>query len=153
MKRNGNKIQMTVRLEPEVHRAVLARANRSGIPPAVVVADAAKQKLLPKSSDDELTLERATDRVLRRIGKIDSAWQEEYHTLRELIAIFIRMYLNHTPAVPESERRDASMSGRARFNRIVDLLERNLRDGISVLDSSASGTDTSAEAGPNSNQE
>ena len=153
MKRNGNKIQMTVRLEPEVHRAVLARANRSGIPPAVVVADAAKQKLLPKSSDDELTLERATDRLLRRIGKIDSAWQEEYHTLRELIAIFIRMYLNHTPAVPESERRDASMSGRARFNRIVDLLERNLKDGISVLDVPANTNDASTEPEARRNEE
>lgn len=144
---------MTVRLEPEVHRAVLAKANRSGIPPAVVVADAAKQKLLPKSSDDELTLERATDRLLRRIGKIDLAWQEEYHTLRELIAIFIRMYLNHTPAVPESERRDASMSGRARFNRIVDLLERNLKDGISVLDVSANTNDASTESEARRNEE
>lgn len=147
MKRAGNKIQMTVRLEPQVHRAVLAKANRSGIPPAVVVADAAKQKLLPKSSDDELTLERATDRILRRIGKVDALWQEEHHTLRELVAIFVRTYLNHTPAVPEGERKDASMSGRARFNRFVDLLERNLKDGISVLDTATDFSDASNPAG------
>lgn len=134
MKRPPNKIQMTVRLEPEVHRAAIIRANRSGMPVSVVVADAAKTTLLPKTNSNQMTLEQSTDRILRRLGKIDTLWQEEQHTLRELMAIFVRSYLNHTPEVPEGERQAASMSGRNRFNRFVERLERNLRDGVSVLD-------------------
>ena len=134
MKRPPNKIQMTVRLEPEVHRAAIAHANRSGIPVSVVVADAAKRTLLPKTDGDQMTLEQSTDRILRRLGKIDALWQEEHHTLRELMAIFVRTYLNHTPEVPESERQVASMSGRNRFNQFVERLEQNLKEGISVID-------------------
>ena len=128
-----HKVQMTIRLEPDVEKAAVAFSRRTGIPVSVVVADAAKQVLIPRADDPRLSLEQATERVLRRLGKIDSTLRADLNELRELMALAVRTYLNHTPAVPESERFAASMSGRIRFDRLVELLDQNLRDGLSIL--------------------
>lgn len=125
---------MTVRLEPEVEKAAVAFSRRTGIPVSVVVADAAKKVLVPQPDDRELSLEKATERILRRLGKIDAALRADLNELRELTALSVRTYLNHTPAVPESESTAASMSGRIRFDRLVSLLDQNLRDGLTILD-------------------
>ena len=128
------KVQMTVRLEPEVEKAAIAYARRTGVAVSVVVADAAKRTLLPATDDRSMSLEQSTERLLRRLGKLDASVQADLNEIRESIGLAVRTYLNHTPSIPDSERQAASMSGRIRFDRFVHLLDQNLRDGTSVLE-------------------
>lgn len=133
MKRN-NKTQMTVRLEADVFRAVKERERRTGMPRSVIVAEAAKQTLVPPPHESpEAKMTKTATRVLTRIEQLERAIGTELWQVKELIALLARAYFNHTPAIPDSQRDAASLSGRARFAHLTELLERNLNDGTSIL--------------------
>jgi hypothetical protein len=53
--------------------------------------------------------------------------------LKEMVGLGVRSFLNHTPAVPESGKAAALLSGKQRFGRYLDLVAANVRGGDSVL--------------------
>lgn len=125
---------MTVRLEPEVFRAAREFERRTGTPRSVLVAEAAKQVLLPPPHESpETRMENLSRRVLTRLNGLEHTIGTELQIIKELLALGMRAYFNHTPTIPDSERETASLSGRARFARLVGLLNQNLQDGASIL--------------------
>lgn len=87
----------------------------------------------PSDGSSEAEFKELRKSVLSRLNTIEHALGRELVTIRELIALLARTYLNHTPEVTESERDAASLSGQLRFARLVELLRRNVKDGISIL--------------------
>lgn len=134
MSTKPHKIQLTVRLQPEAHRAAMDAQRRSGVPLAVIVADAATKVLLPTPSEStEAKVQALSNRLLSRMETLERSIGRELYLSKELLAQFARAYFNHTPAIPESERNPASTSGRLRFVRLVDQVNVNVRQGVSIL--------------------
>jgi hypothetical protein len=134
MSLNGQKIKVSVRLEPDVYKAAENYSARMNVPLAVVVADAAKQTLLPQCRKDaELASLKATERCFNKLRVLEDRIGNDLHVIKEMIGLAVRVYLNHTPAVPDEAKSAAALSGRIRFERYLDLLARNLRTGASIL--------------------
>ncbi len=139
MSTKPNKVQLTVRLQPEAHRAAKEAQRRSGIPLAVIVADAATRVLLPSAEESiEIRMQSLSNRLLSRMEMLERTIGRELYLSKELLAQFARAYFNHTPAIPESERNPASTSGRLRFVRLVDQVNVNVRQGVSILNETES---------------
>lgn len=135
MSRPIRKIQMTVRVTPDVWKAAKAVERRTQTPVSVVVADAARRTLMPEPEGSPVELiEESSKRVLQRLDAFENLIGSELLVLKELIGLLSRAYFNHTPAIPESERNAASLSGRARFFRMMKHLSANLADGASIFD-------------------
>lgn len=133
-KDTGVKKQMTVRLRPEVQLAAEEVQRRTNVPLAVIIADAATETLLPSPRETpEKIMQNASLRILSRIEALERALSLELCFHKEFFAQFARLYLNHTPTIPEAERVSASLSGRTRFARLVDQVNRNIRDGLTIL--------------------
>ena len=129
-----HKIKVSVRLEPEVYKAAEHYSARMNIPLAVVVADAAKQTLLPQyRQDQDAKALKAVERCFNKLRILEDRIGTDLHVLKEMVGLAVRVYLNHTPAVPEDAKGAATLSGRIRFERYIDLLARNLRTGASIL--------------------
>lgn len=134
MSTKPHKIQLTVRLQPEAHRAAKDAQRRSGKPLAVIVADAANKILLPTPDESaEIKIQTLSSRLLSRMETLERTIGRELYLSKELLAQFARSYFNHTPAIPESERNPASTSGRLRFVRLVEQVNVNVRQGVSIL--------------------
>jgi len=135
MNRNGHKIQLTVRLDPATHAAARALERKTRRPLSVIVAEAARDTLIPEERASLFDqLESVSNRLLQRTSTLERSIGRELTTIKELIAVGSRVYLNHVPEVPESERETASLSGRARFAKLVASVKRNLDHGVSILD-------------------
>jgi hypothetical protein len=131
---NGHKVKLSVHLEPEVYKAAENYSARMNVPLAVVVADAAKQTLLPQyRKNAELASLKATEKCFNRLRVLEDRIGNDLHVLKEMIGLAVRVYLNHTPAVPDDAKSAATLSGRARFERFLDVLAKNLRTGASIL--------------------
>lgn len=139
MSTKPHKVQLTVRLQPEAHRAAKEAHRRSGIPLAVIVADAATRVLLHSAEESiEIRMQSLSNRLLSRMEMLERTIGRELYLSKELLAQFARAYFNHTPAIPESERNPASTSGRLRFVRLVDQVNVNVRQGVSILNETES---------------
>jgi hypothetical protein len=99
-----------------------------------VFAAAAKATLIDtdRQNKDERILQ-AIDRVFHLIQRIDRRHVYDQQVLNEMVGLQIRSFFNHTPAVPPRDKDSALMSGKARFNRFLDVLAANLRSGKSIL--------------------
>lgn len=128
------KVQLTVRLKDEVYRAARETSARRRVPLAVIVAEAAAQALLPPpEASPETNLVHLSKRLLSRMETLERSLGRELFATRELLAQFVRAYFNHTPAIPDSERAAASLSGRLRFVRLAEQVNLNAGQGISIL--------------------
>ncbi len=132
------KIQQTIRLAPEVLAAAKAVARRTNTPLAVVLADAVRRTLAAEDSVAD-QLQSAHLAVLNRVASAERKVVAEIAFLEEALGLFVRTFLNHTPAVPESERAAASLSGQVRFLKFLELLHRNLKQGITILEDRGTG--------------
>lgn len=129
-----HKVQMTVRLKPEVYRRAREIERRTGTPVSVVVSDAAEAALVPRSEESaETKLQNLSNRLLSRLQTLERDLGGELMTTNELLAQFVRAYFNHTAEVPDSEREAASTSGRLRFVNLLKRVKVNIRMGVSIL--------------------
>ena len=130
----GHRVQVTVFLEPAVHQAARRRAAEAHLSLSATVAEAAKESLLSSyRSDRERELLRAADRNFHALRRLDGRLRLELALLKEMVGLGVRSFLNHTPAVPESGKAAALLSGKQRFGRYLNLVAANLRGGDSVL--------------------
>ena len=128
-----HKIQVTIRMDAETYRAAKLAERRTGLPLSVVIVDAARETLIPAAASTEALIRDKSVRILGRLESMERALGQELAVISELLGLCARIYLNHTPEIPEPERDAASLSGRARFARLVRQLKRNLHDGASIL--------------------
>jgi len=131
---SSHRVQVTVFLEPQVHRAAKQRSGEMKLSLSATVAEAAKESLLSTyRSEREMEILKATERNLYALRRLDQRMRIELQVLKELIGLGMRSFFNHIPPVPESGKTAAILSGKQRFQRYLDLVAANLRGGDSIL--------------------
>jgi len=128
------KVKFTVWFDPAVLQAAKTRAGRTGKSMSEVLADAARDSLVGRSGDNGTgDILKAVDRVFYQVQRAERRRAFDYDVLKEMLGLAVLSFFNHTPAVPETEKRAALVSGKMRFGRFLDTLAQNLRGGRSIL--------------------
>jgi hypothetical protein len=131
---NGNRVQVTVRLEPRVLQAAKQRASEMKASLSAALAEAAKESLLSSyRGEREQEILKAVDRNFHALRRLEQQLGLDIQVLKEMIGLGMRSFFNHTTAIPDSLKSAALLSGKQRFHRFLDLLARNLRTGESIL--------------------
>ena len=130
----GHRIQVSVFLEPEVHKAAKQRAGEMKLSLSATVAEAAKESLLSSyRSERENQILKAEERNFYAVRRLEQRLRIDLQVVKELIGMGMRSFFNHTPPVPDNGKTAALVSGKQRFQRYLDLVASNLRGGDSVL--------------------
>ncbi|MEM6457846.1 MAG: hypothetical protein AAF710_00475 [Planctomycetota bacterium] len=133
------RVALTVRLPAPLYDTARQIAAQRNAPLAAVIAAAAEQTLRPTEEQqaDEAAIRDAVQHCLHKLDRLERkvapGLSSDLHVLKEMVGLAVRTYLNHTAALPETERAAATVSGRARFERFLDVLANSLRDGVSIL--------------------
>ena len=130
----GHRVQLTVRLEPQVMQAARQRSSEMKVSLSATVAEAAKESLLSSyRSEREQEILKAVDRNFHALRRLERQLRLEIAVLKEMIGVGMRSFFNHTTPIPEATKNAALRSGKERFHRYLDLLAANLRSGESIL--------------------
>ena len=130
-----DKYPLTVRLDDQLFAAVKARAAQTRASLGSVVVDAARQSLLPEYREkQEEHLGRAMDRCFNRLVKLHEDQQSQHELLREMLALFVRTFLRHIPAVKPEHKDAAWANADKRFESFLDVLAANRQNRLSVMD-------------------
>lgn len=134
MKRK-HKEPVTVHVSPDTRKR-LKQVQRMTGEPVSVIADAILREGLMTAPFETATAkaEVVQQRMLDRVNALERLLLTELLLMRESVGIFMRVYLNHTPAVPESERATASLSGQVRMAIAKQQIHRNVKMGVSILE-------------------
>jgi hypothetical protein len=128
------KVRFTVWLNPAVLSAAKARANRDRISVSEVLARAAQRELgQGEGGDADALIHKAVDRVFFLLQRTDKRRGFENQVLKEMVGLAVLAFFNHTPPVPDADRKAAHLSGNVRFQQFLDAVAANLRRGRSVL--------------------
>jgi hypothetical protein len=127
------KVRFTLWMDEEVLKAAKVRASESGVTPSRVIAAAARTMLIDNPQDAETRVLQAVERVLALIQRIDRRRGYDQQVLKEMVGLMVQSFFNHTPAIPEKDKKAALHSGKARFNRFLDALASNLRAGQTIM--------------------
>jgi hypothetical protein len=148
----GNRVQVTVRLEPQVLQAAKQRASEMKVSLSAALAEAAKESLLSSyRSEREQEILKAADRNFHALRRLEQQIRLDIQVLKEMVGLGMRSFFNHTTAIPDALKTAALLSGKQRFHRFLDLLARNIRTGESILNDIPS-VEPESEAGKSSSQ-
>ncbi len=120
------RIKHTFRLPPALSSQLADYAGRKRISQALVVETALTSFLSPDGSERiEAALSRRLDRLSRKADKLD------YHVevTNEALALFVRFWLNATPALPDEALPAAHAQGLERYDGFVEALTRRMEFG------------------------
>jgi hypothetical protein len=132
-----DKYPLTIRLDDELMKVVKVQATLTRSSLGSVVVDAARQALMPEyQQKQEQILLKAMDRCFNRMVKMHEDQQAQHELLREMLAMFVRTFFRHTPAVKPELREAATTSAARRFEVFLDALATNRRSRRSVMDPS-----------------
>lgn len=148
------KVKFTVWLDPAVLQAAKSRAGHTGASVSEVLAGAARDALLGRRGDGGIgDVIKAVDRVFYQVQRAERRRAFDQDLLKEMLGLAVLSFFNHTPAVPESEKRAALVSGKTRFGRFLDTLANNLRGGRSILHDLPAGDEAHQDAAASPNAE
>jgi hypothetical protein len=130
-----DKYPLTIRLDDELLKVVKVQASLTRSSLGSVVVDAARQALMPEYREkQEQIMLKAVDRCFNRLVKLHEDQQTQHELVREMLAMFVRTFLRHTPPV-KPEHKDAAWANAAkRFEVFLDALATNRRNRLSVMD-------------------
>jgi hypothetical protein len=130
----GHRVQLTVRLEPQVMQAAEQRSSDMKVSLSAAVAEAAKESLLSSyRSEREQEILKAVDRNFHALRRFERQFRLEIQVLKEMIGVGMRSFFNHTTPIPEATKNAAIRSGKERLHRYLDMVAANLRSGESIL--------------------
>ena len=130
-----DKYPLTIRLDDELLKVVKVQASLTRSSLGSVVVDAARQALMPEYREkQEQILLKAMDRCFNRLVKMHEDQRTQHELVREMLAMFVRTFFRHTPAVKPDQREAATASAARRFEVFLDALARNRRNRMSVID-------------------
>jgi hypothetical protein len=130
-----DKYPLTIRLDDELLKVVKVQASLTRSSLGSVVVDAARQALMPEYREkQEQTLLKSIDRCFNRLVKLHEDQQTQHELVREMLAMFVRTFFRHTPAVKPENREAATASAARRFEVFLSALATNRRNRISVMD-------------------
>ena len=86
-----------------------------------LLVDARRQVEEPASTmAEQMTVH--LDRLHRSLQDIGRETKEDHRFMEEMFAMFVRVYLNHAPEVPEHRTREVSKAGGERFEKFLKYL-------------------------------
>ncbi len=135
-------------MDEDVLKAAKVRAGEYGVTPSRVIADAARTLLIDNPQNAEARVLVAVERVFALIQRNDRRRSFDQQVLKEMVGLMVQTFFNHTPGIPEKDRKAALHSGKARFNRFLDALAANLRSGQSIMNDMPAVTEAMASDPP-----
>lgn len=136
MPRKGITVYLPPHLEVKV-RKVAAEEHRSE---SSVIAEAVKARYAGRANDGRaidgagekfaptLTPQHFENRLHARLDKAIG----EAIIVKEVVLLFIRVWLEHNPPIDEEHEDAAAASAEARFDRFLDLVANGLNSGRSI---------------------
>jgi hypothetical protein len=130
-----DKYPPAIRLDDELMKVVKVQATLTRSSLGSVVVDAARQALMPEyQQKQEQVLLKAMDRCFNRMVKMHEDQQAQHELVREMLAMFVRTFLRHTPTVKPEYKDRAWASAAQRFEIFLNALATNRRNRLSVMD-------------------
>jgi hypothetical protein len=116
-------------LDPDLAQSVTRLAAAQGRSESAVVAEAVRarfaEEAAPSSKASGETMKRQLNRLEGRIDKL--LWEQQQ--LKESLFLFVRVWLEHNPPIPDDIEESAAASAAARFERFLDLIANGLTSG------------------------
>ena len=132
MARGGITVYLPRDLEARIRR-IAKDQHRSD---SSVVADAVKARY----ERGEFTNKAVEETARRQISRVDARLSKaigETLILKEIVLLFIRVWLEHNPPVDEALEESAAASAEARFERFLDFVAQALAPGKSLTQNEA----------------
>lgn len=123
-----SKARLSVYLEPDTLRELEAFAARRGKSKSLVAEAAIMSFLSPDAAERQ---EAAITRRLDQQNRIAERLERNLGIAIETLALFVRVWLTTTPALPDSAQAAAQAKGRERYEGFVAALGRRLSRGAS----------------------
>jgi hypothetical protein len=145
MSKNG----ITVYLPADIETLVTKLAREQHRAASNVIAECVRASLRRKAETPE-------DGQTAAIGRIDARLDKAIRDtamIKEMVLLFVRVWLEHNPPVEEHLEDAAAASAEARFERFLDYIAKSLDGGRSLAARGANGRaqgehDALAEEGP-----
>ena len=158
MNKQQNTVRLTGTIEADVHKALENHCrSHPETSRSAVMARALRRFLFPEHGEErERVLTENFDRLYWHQHNHADRMDRELRVIREMLAMFVRTFYNHTVDIPPGDRRAAKLSGEARFDRFLQALAENTGPGKSALERMPEPDVVRAEDAPdpeNNNQE
>lgn len=124
MPRSGITVYLPRNLEERIE-LMAKEQHRSA---SSLVAEAVKARFERRGGDDPQSPERQR---LRTDARLDKAIGEIL-IFKEVLLLFVRVWLEHNPPIDESLEESAAASADARFERFLDFVAQGLSPGKSI---------------------
>jgi predicted transcriptional regulator len=120
------KARLSVYLEPELMDALATFADKRDRSRSLV-AEAAIASFLSPDADEqrEAAATKRLDRIDRRLARVERDLSIDI----EMMALFVRSWLQNTPPLPERERAAVREQGTERYQAFVAALGRRIAEG------------------------
>ena len=139
------RLKHTFRLPPDISSQLDDYAARKRVPKALVVETALASLFSPDGAD---RLEAALGRRLDRLNRQTERLERHTAITNEMLALFIRFWLTHTPPLPDTALPAAQAKGSERFDGFVEALGRRLARANTFADDLTREVDTAKRAQP-----
>ncbi len=131
-----NKVLVSGTIDPEVFESLTrycqAHPNRSR---SQVMSLALSQFFSPEQQDQrQQVVAQNLDRLHWHVHNHSKRTSQELRVIREMLALFVRTFYNHTPGMPEEHREAAAADGQLRFARFLEILAEHAGSGPSALE-------------------
>ncbi len=131
--------KLTVYLPPALNEKVRKAARDQHRSESSVVLEAVKARL----ERGEATNAAIEESARRQLSRVDARLEKvigEGLILKEIVLLFVRVWLEHNPPIDESLEESAAASAEARFERFLDFVAQQLSPGKSLSEGALSFT-------------
>ncbi|KAF0182435.1 MAG: CopG family transcriptional regulator [Caulobacteraceae bacterium] len=121
-------------VEPDLARDIARVARAQGRSESSVIAEAIRTRFASFAAGPA-SAARDTDR--RQLGRLEARVDKilrDQAMMKECVLLFVRIWLEHNPPIPEDLADSAAASAEARFHRFLDLLMKGLTPGYSIAE-------------------
>ena len=124
------KARLSVYLDPQLMRALADYAGRRDRSRSLI-AEAAIASFLSPDADErrETAIAKRLDGIDRRVQRLE----RDIGIAIEMVALFVRFWLNSTPQLPESLQATTRAKAGERYDNFVEALGRRLAKGPKLL--------------------
>lgn len=126
MKKPPKKQRLSVYLEPEVMKALVAHAARRDQSRSLVAEAAIASFLSPDAAERQ---EAATTKRLDQLDRRMTRMERDMGISVEMLAVFVRFWLTSNPPLPEPAQAAARAQAGERYDAFVAALGRRLAKG------------------------
>ena len=120
--------KVCIQLSEEVYEQLEATMEHSGIAKSMVV-EAALQRFLDPEPRVEDVLHGRLDRICSKLERLE----RDICIISETVALHARYHLTMTPAMPQSQHREACQLGHERFKVLAEQVDSRVRLGRPLM--------------------